>query len=64
MEFFAVAFCEQQDRRIENLEGTIVKLGSALAEQKRQVEALTVGLAKVSAELELRKAAPQIVLNN
>ena len=55
---------EQQDRKIENLEGTVVKLESALAEQKRQVKALAAGLEKVSAELQLRKAAPQIVVND
>ena len=37
---------------------------AALARQQKQIEALTAGLQKVSAELELKKAAPQTVLNN
>jgi hypothetical protein len=34
------------------------------AEQQKQIEALTAGLQKVTAQLELNKAAPQTVLNN
>jgi hypothetical protein len=37
---------------------------AALALQQKQIEALTAGLQKVSAQLELRKPAPQTVLNN
>ncbi len=37
---------------------------AALARQQKQIEALTAGLQKVSAELELSKSAPQTVLNN
>ena len=37
---------------------------AALALQQKQIEALTGGLQKVSAQLELRKPAPQTVLNN
>jgi len=36
----------------------------ALALQQKQIEALTGGLQKVSAQLELRKPAPQTVLNS
>jgi hypothetical protein len=35
-----------------------------LMELKKQVAALTAGLQKVSAEIELDKAAPQTALNN
>jgi len=35
-----------------------------LAEQQKQIEALTEGLQKVSAQLEASKPAPQVVLNN
>jgi trimeric autotransporter adhesin len=48
---------EQQDRKIEELEATIAK-------QQKQIEALTVGLQKVSAQVELSKRAPRTVLNN
>jgi len=37
---------------------------SKLAEQQKQIEALTAGLQKVSARLEVSKSAPQTVLNN
>jgi hypothetical protein len=36
---------------------------SKLAEQERQIEALTAGLQKVSAQLELNKPAPQTARN-
>jgi hypothetical protein len=37
---------------------------TALAQQQKQIEALTAGLQKVSAQLELSKPEPQTVLNN
>ena len=37
---------------------------AALAQQQKQIEALTAGLQKVSAQLELRKPASQTVLNS
>jgi len=37
---------------------------AALAQQQRQIDALTAGLQKVSAQLELSKAEPRTVLNN
>ena len=37
---------------------------AAAARQQKQIEALTAGLRKVSAELELSKAAPQMVVND
>ena len=37
---------------------------SKLAEQQKQIEALTAGLQKVSAQIEASKPAPQVVLNN
>jgi hypothetical protein len=39
-------------------------LKAIVAEQQKQIDALTAGLQKVSAQLELRKPAPQTVLNN
>jgi hypothetical protein len=51
-------------RKNERQELTIAELKSTLAQQQKQIEALTAGLQKVSAQLELRKAAPQTVLNN
>jgi hypothetical protein len=37
---------------------------AALAQQQKQIEALTAVVQKVSAQLELNKSAPQTVLNN
>ena len=37
---------------------------AALAQQQKQIDVLTAGLQKVSAQLELSKSAPQTVLNN
>ena len=38
--------------------------GATIAKQQKQIEALTAGLQKVSAQLELSKAAPHTVLNS
>jgi hypothetical protein len=50
------AFLTEQ-HNVENLQ-------SVVAQQQRQIEALTAGLQKVSAQLEVGKAAPQTVLNS
>jgi hypothetical protein len=65
----------KEHRTVQDLESTVAKqeatiaqqqtsFQSKLAEQERQIEALTAGLQKVSAQLELNKPAPQTVLNN
>jgi hypothetical protein len=43
---------------------TVQEQGAIIAKQQKQIEALTAGLQKVSAQLEVSKAAPQTVLNN
>jgi hypothetical protein len=48
---------EEQDRKLQEQEATI-------AHQQTQIEALTSGLQKVSAQLELRKPSPQTLANN
>jgi hypothetical protein len=37
---------------------------SKIAEQQKQIEALTAGLQRVSAQVEVSKPAPQMVVNN
>jgi len=37
---------------------------AALAQQQKEIEALTGGLQKVSAQLEASKPAPQVVVSN
>jgi hypothetical protein len=51
----------KEHRKVEQL---MKDFESKLSEQQKQIEALTTGLQKVSAQLELSKSAPQTVLNN
>jgi uncharacterized coiled-coil protein SlyX len=44
--------------------GKVEKLETSVAQQQKQIEALTAGLQKVSAQLEVSKPAPQMVNNN
>jgi uncharacterized coiled-coil protein SlyX len=44
------------NRKIEELQATV-------ARQQKQIDALTAGLQKVSAQLEVSKPAPQVVVN-
>jgi hypothetical protein len=50
------AFIEEQ-HKVENLQSTV-------AQQQKQIEALTAGLQKVSVQLEMSRSAPKTVLNN
>jgi len=43
---------------------TVQELKTTVAKQQKQIEALTAGLQKVSAQLETSKPAPQVVNNN
>ena len=43
---------------------TVQDLKAVVAQQQKQIEALTSGLEKVSAQAKLKKPSPQIVLNN
>jgi hypothetical protein len=43
---------------------TVQEQGATIAELKKQIETLTAGLQKVSAQLEVNKPAPQTVKNN
>ena len=58
----------KEHRKNEEQEATIAHLKqdfqSKLAQQQKQIEALTEGLQKVSAQVELNKVAPQMVKNN
>jgi Chaperone of endosialidase len=58
----------KEHRKVEQQEATIVQLKKDLqataAHQRKQIEALTAGLQKVSAQVELGKPAPQTTLNN
>ena len=58
----------KEHRKVEEQEATTTQLKTELRatvmSQQKQIEALTAGLQKVSAELEMTKSAPQTVLNN
>jgi hypothetical protein len=65
----------KEHKKVEEQQGTIAQLKSTvaqqqesfeakLAKQEQQIDALTAGLQKVSARLELSKLAPRTVLNN
>jgi hypothetical protein len=51
-------------RRIRSNEIQLSAAGATALHQQKQIEALTAGLQKVSAQLEVSKPAPQVVNNN
>jgi uncharacterized coiled-coil protein SlyX len=53
----------KQQAVISDMKSNAAKQDAKIARQQKQIEALTAGLQKVSAQLELRKPAPQTVLN-
>ena len=57
----------KEHRKVEEQEATIAQLKqdfqSRLADQQKQIEALTTGLQKVSAQVEASKPGPQVVVN-
>jgi hypothetical protein len=55
---------EEQDRKAREQEATIAQLKQGFAKQQEQIEALTAGLRKVSARVEMSRPAAQMVLNN
>jgi hypothetical protein len=54
---------EEQQAIIMQLKSTDAKQEAIIAQQQKQIDALTAGLQKVSAQFELSKTAPQTVLN-
>src|SRR4029453_19272627 len=54
----------KEHRKNEEQQATIARLIATDTRQQKQIEALTATLQKVSAQLELRKPAPQTVENN
>ena len=47
---------QEQEKKVAGLEATV-------AQQQKQIEALTAGLQKVTEKVELTKPAPQLVTN-
>ena len=54
----------RQEAIITELTSTDAKQEATIAKQQRQIDALTAGLQRVSAQVELSKAAPQTVADN
>jgi len=55
---------QEQKATIAQLKSTDVKQEATIAKQQKQIEALTAGLQKVSDQLELSKAEPEVAVNN
>ena len=55
---------EEQQATIAMLKTTDAKQEAIIARQQKQIETLTAGLQKVSAELEMSKPASRRVMNN
>ena len=57
----------KEHRKVQELEATVIQQQKdfqfKLSQQEKQIEALTAGLQKVSAQLEASKPAPQVVNN-
>ncbi|MGE5212987.1 MAG: tail fiber domain-containing protein [Nitrospirota bacterium] len=54
----------KEHHKVEKQDCKLQEQGAMIARQQKQIEALIAGLQRVSAQLELSKAAPQTVLNN
>ena len=61
----------KENRRVEEQQATVVQMKSTVAKQEalipkqqKQIEALTAGLQKVSARVEMSRPAPQKIVNN
>ena len=55
---------QEQEATITQLKSTVAKQEATAAHQHKEIEALTAGLQKVSAQVQMSRSAPQIVLNN
>ena len=53
----------KEHRKVEGQESKLEQQEMKIARQQKQIDALTAGLQKVSAQLEASKPAPQVVNN-
>jgi uncharacterized coiled-coil protein SlyX len=53
----------KEHRTVQELKSNAARQEVIIAEQQKQIKALTSGLEKVNNRLELNKPAPQVVLN-
>jgi hypothetical protein len=54
----------KEHRKVEEQEARLAKQEAALAQQQKQIEALTAGLQKVNAQVEMSRPAPQMAVND
>jgi uncharacterized coiled-coil protein SlyX len=54
---------QEQEATITQIKLTLAKQDATITHQQKQIEALTAGLQKVSAQVEASKPAPQVVNN-
>ena len=54
----------KEHRTVQELKSVVAKQEAVAAQQQKQIEALTAGLQKVSAEVEMRRPTPQMAVNN
>jgi len=55
---------EVQEATIAQLKSTVAKQEATAAHQEKQIEALTAGLQRVSAQVQMNQPAPQTALNS
>jgi uncharacterized coiled-coil protein SlyX len=55
---------QKQAATITQLKSVVAKEETTAAHQQEQIEALTAGLQRVSAQVEMSRPVPQMVLNN
>jgi uncharacterized coiled-coil protein SlyX len=53
----------KEHRTVQELKSNAAKQEATIVKQQKQIDALTAGLQKVSAQLEASKPAPQVVNN-
>jgi uncharacterized coiled-coil protein SlyX len=53
----------KEHRNVAEQQSTIAQLKTTVAQQQKQIEALSVVVQKVSDQIALRKPAPQLVAN-
>src|SRR5205823_14514719 len=58
----------KEHKKVQSLEAQLAQqqkeFGSKLSQQEKQIESLSAGLHKVSAQLEMSKPAPEVAVNN
>ena len=55
---------QEQEATVFQMKSTVAKQEALIAKQQKQIEALTAGLQRVSAQVEMSRPASQMVLNN